>query len=304
MKHTVPLTVPLKQKKEYLSNYAKVTHKSNNLFLFAADQKIEHLNKDFYGEDIPKECNNPEHLFKIAQESKIGAFATNLGLVARYGKKYKKVNYIIKLNAKTNIVPTEQKDPLSTILYSVEDIVQLKEESKLSIVGVGYTIYLGSTFESKMLHEAAQVVLQAHKHGLLAILWIYPRGKAVKQERTEEIIAGAAGVGACLGADFVKVNPPLTKNNLKNAELLQQATTAAGNTKVICAGGTKITNLELLNTVHDQITLGKTSGCAIGRNIFQNNLEDAIILCEALASVIIDGKDVAHAKKLLKNRTR
>ena len=89
---SIPLTVPKKQQKIYVENYLKATQNSGNLFLFAADQKIEHLNSDFYGENIPRECNNPEHLFSIAQKGRIGAFATQLGLIAQYGKIYNNIN--------------------------------------------------------------------------------------------------------------------------------------------------------------------------------------------------------------------
>lgn len=41
---------------------------------------------------------------------------------------------------------------------------------------------------------------------LSAVLWMYPRGKAVKDEKEPRLIARATGVAACLGSDFVKVN--------------------------------------------------------------------------------------------------
>lgn len=53
--------------------------------LFAGDQKVEHLNDDFYGDDIHPDDADPEHLFRIAAKAKIGLFASQLGLVARYG---------------------------------------------------------------------------------------------------------------------------------------------------------------------------------------------------------------------------
>ena len=37
--------------------------------LFACDQKIEHLNDDFYGEGIPLSSNDPAHLFEIGDLS-------------------------------------------------------------------------------------------------------------------------------------------------------------------------------------------------------------------------------------------
>lgn len=88
-----------------------------------------------------------------------------------------------------------------------------------------------------MLVQAAQIIYDAHQHGMLSVLWIYPRGAAVKDEKDPHLIAGATGVGACLGTDFVKVNYP-KKEGAKSAEIFKEAVKAAGRTKVVCAGGT------------------------------------------------------------------
>ena len=48
----VPLTVPPNKNTTYRKNYLKVTNNTGRLFLFAADQKIEHLNAYFYGTGI------------------------------------------------------------------------------------------------------------------------------------------------------------------------------------------------------------------------------------------------------------
>lgn len=257
------------------------------LFLFAGDQKIEHLNKDFYGPQIPKECNNPEHLFKIASKAPIDAFATQLGLIDLYGSDYKNIPYVVKLNSKTNLVPVKQKDPVSGQLHSVDDVVQFSKRSGLSIIGVGYTVYLGSEYESDMLKQAAQVVYQAHQHELLAILWIYPRGKSIKNERDSDLIAGAAGVGACLGADFVKVTVPEGRASDDRAEKLKQAVGAAGRTGVICSGGKKIKDEVFLQELSDQVAIAGARGCAVGRNIYQRTEQDAIEFCKKISKIIL-----------------
>jgi len=279
-KKFIPLTVSKEKQKMYFKNYERATRGKNRLFLFAGDQKIEHLNKDFYGEEIPEECGNPEHLFKIASKAPVGVFATQLGLIASYGCDYKQVNYVVKLNSKTNLVPTKQKDPISLLLHSVIDVVQFQNQTDLNIVGVGYTVYLGSEYESQMLVQAAQVVSHAHQNGLLAILWMYPRGCAVKDEQDADLIAGAAGVAACLGADFVKVNPP------ESTKALKIAVCAAGRAGVICSGGAKKSEKKFLQELQDQITSGGAAGCAVGRNIHQRNLADAIALCEKIEKIM------------------
>ena len=55
-------------------------------------------------------------------------------------------------------------------------------EAGVNVVGIGYTIYLGSEYESTMMAEAGELIAQAHANGLIVVLWIYPRGKAVKAE--------------------------------------------------------------------------------------------------------------------------
>lgn len=292
---TMPLTVPKEQRAQYKETLDRITRSTGRLLLFAGDQKMEHLNADFHGDGIPKACGDPEHLFKIASAAQVSVFATQLGLVSRYGGDYKKVNYVIKLNSKTNLVPAEQSDPMSLSLATVEDVVTVKEQSDLNIVGVGYTVYLGSAHEAVMLSEASDMVIRAHEHGLLAILWMYPRGRAVANERTAEIIAGAAGVGAALGADFVKVNPPEAETTEESAELLKQATRAAGRTGVICSGGKKIDEREYLQQLYEQITIGETAGCALGRNIFQRPLHEAISFTQAVASMLYQQANVEAA---------
>ena len=48
----VPADVMPEARDEYITNYLKATRETGRLMLFACDQKIEHLNKDFYGEGI------------------------------------------------------------------------------------------------------------------------------------------------------------------------------------------------------------------------------------------------------------
>ena len=48
----VPADVMPEARETYIENYMKATRGTGRLMLFACDQKIEHLNKDFYGEGI------------------------------------------------------------------------------------------------------------------------------------------------------------------------------------------------------------------------------------------------------------
>lgn len=295
----IPIETPESMHEEYVQNYLKLTRNTGKLMLFAGDQKIEHLNNDFYGENISKDDADPEHLFKIAKNSKIGGFAVQFGLLSRYGRDYKDINYIVKLNSKTNLVDTDQKDPVSRALLDIKDILEFKKNSGVNIVGVGYTIYLGSEYETEMLSEASKIIYEAHKGGLVVILWIYPRGKAVRDEKDPKLIAGATGVASCLGADFVKVNYPKSENP---AESFKEAVMAAGRTKVVCAGGSSTDIESFLKQLYEQIHISGASGNATGRNIHQKSLSDAVAMCNAIYAVTIDGKTVSEALNIYNER--
>ncbi|MCA9371516.1 aldolase [Candidatus Woesebacteria bacterium] len=301
MKILVPADVPNDMSSVYEEHYKKVTHDSGRLLLFAGDQKIEHLNDDFYGEGIPKDDADPEHLFKIASKANIGVFAAQLGLVTRYGKDYPDIPYLIKLNSKTHLVKTAQRDPLSKQLMGVSQVVEVKKNSGINIVAVGFTIYYGSEFEHIMMSEAAATIYEAHKNGLLAVIWAYPRGAAVKNEKDSHLIAGAAGATACLGADFVKVNAPKDESGSK-AELLKEAVVAAGRTKLVCAGGSSKEPKAFLQELHDQIHIGGASGNATGRNIHQKPLDEAVRFTNAIYAITVEGKTAEEAVKIYEGK--
>lgn len=290
----IPAEVPSTLEDTYVHNYRTITHDSGRLMLFAGDQKVEHLNDDFFGENISSENNDPEHLFKIASQAQIGVFAAQLGLISRYGKDYPNIPYMVKMNSKSHLVPTEQAEAISRRWVTMDQVDELKKTSHLNIVAVGYTIYVGSEHESIMFQEASRIIFEAHKRGMIAVLWMYPRGKAVPNEKDPHIIAGAAGIGACLGADFVKVNYPKAENG-NSAEALKEAVLAAGRTKLICAGGSTVSARDYLQTLHDQLHISGAMGTAAGRNIHQRSLEEAIRFCNAVYSLIVEQKSVDEA---------
>ena len=290
----VPADVMPEARDEYISNYMKATRETGRLMLFACDQKIEHLNKDFYGEGIDIADLDPEHLFKIGSEGVCGVLAGQRGLVAQYAADYPEINYLVKMNSKTNLVGTKQEDPYSPQLYDLDAVLAMKEAG-VNVVGLGYTIYLGSEYEATMMAEAGELIAQAHANGLIVVLWIYPRGKAVTAEKDPDLIAGAAGVALCLGADFVKVTPPKPEDGTPAAEALKIASTAAGRCGLVCAGGSTVDADTFLTQLYDQIHVGGAVGNATGRNIHQRSLDEAVRLTKAISAITLADWSVADA---------
>ncbi len=280
MKHPfIPADVPEKNHTTFIENYNAITHNTDRLFLYACDQKIDQAALD------------PAHLFSIAQQGTIGAMASQLALIARYAPEFKTINYIAKLNSKTNLL--DKTDPNSAKLWNVEDVIRMNREINNAIRGIGITIYPGSKHEKSMMEFAAKMVQQAHEHGLVAILWMYPRGSSIKNERDPHLLAGVAGMAHALGADFVKIKAP------DDVAKLKEITRAAGNTKVIISGGPQIEQKKLLEHIYAQLHTGNTAGVAIGRNIFQKNLSDAVNITHAISAIIYENKTVDEAYTLL-----
>ena len=293
----VPADVPASMRSVYEENFQLVTKGTGNLALFAGDQKVEHLNDDFFGATkqgpIAEDDNDPEHLFRIAQQGVIGCFASQLGLVARYGPDYSDVPYLVKVNSKTHLIGTSIGDPRSRDWVTVDQVVSLRDAG-LKIVGVGYTVYPGSQFEAEQMAGAAQLCYEAHRQGLLVVLWVYPRGKAVPDERNPHLIAGCAGLAATLGADFVKVNYPKVSEG-SVAEAFREAAKAAGRTRLITAGGEGVDAESFLQSLHDQIFISGAAGSAPGRNIHQKPLAEAVRMTKAISSITYGGRSVQDA---------
>ena len=299
----VPSDVMPEFREAYIDNYMAAARGTGRLMLFACDQKIEHMNKDFFGEGIDPADADPEHLFQIGSQGVIGVLAGQRGLIAQYAPDYPEINYLVKMNSKTNLVKKDQDDPYSPQLYSIDAVLAMRDAG-VNIVGLGYTIYLGSEYESTMMAEAGELIAEAHANGLLVVLWIYPRGKAVPNEKDADLIAGAAGVAVCLGADFVKVNPPKPAEGQSEtpAELLKRASVASGRTGLVCAGGSTVDADKFLTQLWEQIHIGGAAGNATGRNIHQRSLDEAVRLTKAISSITLADYDAAEALEVFEGK--
>jgi len=297
----VPAGVPAEARETYIDNYLKATQGTGRLMLFACDQKIEHLNDDFYdgGDKIDLADANPEHLFQIGAEGTIGVLAGQRGLVAAYAEDFPDINYMIKVNSKTHLIKKDQDDPYSPQLHSFEAIMELINNG-VNVVGIGYTIYIGSEYESQMMAEAGELIAQAHAAGIIVCLWVYPRGKAVPNEKDPHLLAGAAGTALCLGADFVKINPPVPTEGKTPAELLHQASMASGRCGLVCAGGSTVNAEEFLTQLWEQIHVGGARGNATGRNIHQRSLDEAVRLTKAISCITLADGSVEDAVSIFK----
>lgn len=227
-----------------------LTFRGKAIFL-AYDQGLEHGPEDFNDKNV-----DPKYIIDIAKKGRYTGIVFQKGIAEKYKSEIKKsgVPLIVKLNGKTNLVKGE---PIS------EQLCTVKEAIKLGANAVGYTIYIGSQFESEMLEDFAEIQKEAHEKGLPVVAWVYPRGKSIKGKSKGKLMAYAARTGLELGADIIKIH---YNGNPKD---LKWAVKSAGKTKVVIAGGTKKSE-SLLRKQVKEIKESGAIGLAIGRNVWQH----------------------------------
>jgi len=251
-------------------NVDKFLRGGRAMFL-AYDHGFEHGPTDFNEETI-----DPSFVVKLAQDTGVyTALIFHEGLAQTYypigGIDIQKTPpLLVKLNGKTKL--HEGEEPYGPLLCTVEEAIRIGASA------VGYTIYVGSDYEAKMMQEFSQIEDEAHAKGMVVTAWMYPRGKEVEgKENTKDVVAYAARLGLELGADFIKI--PYTGD----PESFKWVVESAGKSKVLVSGGVKRDEKEFLKDVEDFMKVG-TTGIAVGRNVWQS--KDPVGMSKKLAGII------------------
>jgi fructose-bisphosphate aldolase, class I len=233
--------------------------------LLAYDQGLEHgPSTDFNDKNI-----DPSFVMDLAVKGGFNGVIFQKGVAERYYDG--RVPLIVKVNGKSALV---KGDPLSRQVCSVE------YAASLGAKGIGYTIYLGSEHEAEMFAEFGRIQEQAHERGLPAIAWVYPRGAAVINDTSKEIVSYAARAALELGADAAKIK------YTGDPESFSWAVKAGAGMRVFMSGGPKApTDEAFLRQVQGAMDAGGT-GLAVGRNAWQNS--DPIRMAESLRRVIFE----------------
>lgn len=236
--------------------------------LLAYDQGLEHgPSKDFNDKNV-----DPSYVMDIASKGGFNGIIFQKGIAEKYYDDLK-VPLILKVNGKASIAKGE---PISRQNCSVEYALSLGAKA------IGYTIYLGSAYEPEMMAEFGRVQEEAHRAGVPAIAWVYPRGQAVQNDESKEIVSYAARAGLELGADAVKIK------YTGDSQSFSWAVKSAGKALVFMSGGPKaLTDEDFLNQVRGAMDAGAT-GLAVGRNVWQH--PEPLKMADDLRQIIFQRK--------------
>jgi class I fructose-bisphosphate aldolase len=261
---------------------------TGKLVILPVDQGFEHgpgrtfaPNPDGY---------DPRYHFQLAIESGCNAYAAPLGFLEAGAAEFAgQMPTILKLNNSDTLTKTGGA-PISAVTASVKDAV------RLGCVGVGYTIYPGSDARNEQLENLRQITLEAKEHGLVVVVWSYPRGTSLSKEgeTAVDVSAYAAQIAAQMGAHIIKVKPPRDLVEVAEAkkvyeqykiptktlaERVRHVVQSAFNGRriVIFSGGETKSTEELLKDIQG-IKEGGGFGSIMGRNAFQRPKAESLKL--------------------------
>lgn len=246
--------------------------RNGNSLILAYDHGLEHGPVDF--EPVP-ESADPRHVFEVAKHDAVTCIAVQKGIAEAYHPDYEdEVNLLVKLNGTSNLwEPEDYYSPKNcSVQYAVEE---------LGADAVGYTMYAGSDYEGSMFEEFRRVQEEARKYGIPVVMWAYPRGRPIKNDKKTPIISYAARIGLELGADMVKCKYPGSR------EAWEQVVEVSGEMKTVMSGGSKTSDRDFLEQIHSVIEAGG-NGLAVGRNVFQRENPEDIL--DKLEQVIFEAK--------------
>jgi class I fructose-bisphosphate aldolase len=282
-----------------LTNLARVLNHgklagTGKLVILPVDQGFEHGPARSFASNPP--AYDPRYHFELAIEAGCNAYAAPLGFLEAGAREFAgKLPLILKAN--NHDVLLAESDPTQALTGSVKDAL------RLGCVGIGFTIYPGSTHRFEMYQQIRACAEEAKRHGLFVMIWSYARGSGLSKtgETAIDVIGYAAQIAAQLGAHIIKVKLPNehieqeAARKVYEQEHIPIATLAErvhhvvqcafnGRRIVIFSGGEVDSDDALLNEIR-AIHAGYGFGSVIGRNSFERSKPDAVQLLNKIMDI-------------------
>ena len=282
-----------------LTNLARVLNHgklggTGKLVILPVDQGFEHGPARSFASNPP--AYDPRYHFELAIEAGCSGYAAPLGFLEAGARDFAgEIPLILKVN--DHDVLLDEKDPDQALTGSVSDAL------RLGCVGIGFTIYPGSSHRLEMYQQIRSYAEEAKRHGLVVVIWSYPRGSGLSKEGETgiDVCCYAAHIAAQLGAHIIKVKVPSqhieqeTAAKVYAAEKIPIATLAErirhvvqctfnGRRIVIFSGGAAESDEVVLSEICG-IRDGGGFGSIIGRNAFQRKKPEALHLLDTIMKI-------------------
>jgi len=277
------------------------------LSILPVDQGIEHSAAASFAKN--PNYFDPAKLVELAVASDCSAVATTLGVLGSVSRRYvHKIPFIVKINHNDLMhYPTTY----DQILFS-----SVQQAADLGAIGVGATIYFGSPESDRQLQEIGAAFAEAHRLGLMTILWTYLRNSAFKTSDADYHLAAdltgqANHLGVTIEADIIKQKQPennggfnavkvgktdplvyskLTTDHPIDLTRWQVVNCYSGRIGLINSGGESKGAGDLEQAVRTAVINKRAGGqgLIVGRKAFQKPLAEGVELVHAIQDVFLD----------------
>lgn len=255
---------------------------TGKMIILPVDQGFEHGPARSFS--MNSVAYDPDYHLQLAIDGQLNAYAAPLGMLEAASPHFAgQIPLILKINSG---VCTHDGAPDQAVTASVDDAL------RLGCIGIGYTIYPGSSNLYRMLEDLRELTREAKAKGLLVIVWSYPRGETISKdgETALDVVTYGAHIAALMGAHIIKVKLPSAHIELDTnqpayagRDLSRLASRVKhvveccfqGKRLIIFSGGvTKDTNavLDDMRAIYQ----GGGNGSIIGRNSFQKPRAEAL----------------------------
>ncbi len=273
---------------------------TGKLVILPVDQGFEHGPARSFA--VNPAGYDPEYHVRLALDAGCNAYAAPLGFIRAVAHDYAgRIPLILKVNNHDSLVA--ESDPMPAQTSSVRDAL------RLGCVGIGFTIYPGSSQWRLMYEQLRALSEEAREAGLAVVVWSYPRGSNISKEGETaiDVVTYAAQIAAQMGAHVIKVKLPSDRieqdaaRKVYEAEGIPIGTLAErvrhvvqsvfdGKRIVIHSGGGKKGDEAVFDEVR-AIRDGGAFGSIIGRNSFQRPHDEAVAFLHTIMDIYAGNKD-------------
>jgi fructose-bisphosphate aldolase, class I len=267
---------------------------TGKMVILPVDQGFEHGPARSFAPNPP--AYDPLYHFQLALDAGCNAYAAPLGFLEAGAAEYAgQLPLILKANNSDSLYSGP--DPCPAVTATADDAL------RLGCAAVGFTIYPGSAERNTMYEELRELALEAKAAGLPVVVWSYPRGSGLPKagETSVDVAAYAAQIAAQLGADIIKVKPPM--EHIENAAAqacLEKAKVPLGTMadrvkhviqgafngrRIVIFSGGEAKGVDAVLEENRQTALGGGFGTIMGRNSFQRPHDEAVDLLHKVMEI-------------------
>jgi len=254
---------------------------------------------------------DPAAIVQLAIEGGCNAVASTLGVLGAVSRRYAhRIPFIVKINHNELLTYPNRYDQ---VLFS-----SVQRAWELGGCAVGATIYWGSEQSTRQLVEISRCFEEAHRLGMVTVLWCYLRNSAFSKDGTDysvsaDLTGQADHLGVTIEADIIKQKLPennggynaLGKGYGKTSELVYSKLTSdhpidlcryqvvngyMGRAPLINSGGASSGATDLAEAVRTAVINKRAGGAGLisGRKAFQRPMDEGVALLHAIQDVYLE----------------